>query len=345
MPTERERFEDRMRTTTMIGFLAAIALSLTAEAIESSFTYQGTLRDPNGPATGAFDLRFSLQDAMGAEVVSPLQFEGVSVDGGQFTVSLDFGNAAFTGATRYLEIGVRAGDSVGNFATLSPRTLIATTPYAQVSGQAQFATTVAPNAVTGANVADGSLGIDDLSGVQARIATACPAGQFITSVGANGDPTCVAPPPASLSTNQVAIPNINVSVGQADACETNSTGTSVTVDGPPSQLPAGTYLVTLPMIGTLDPVGGTINATPVFSLTQLRYELRSASLGQFAQSVYSNSSGASGNGETTTLDTSTRTFRLLAPTDVFIRANAFVLRCGSISGVAGRQALVLRIGE
>ena len=49
---------------------------------------------------------------------------------GLFTVELDFGSDVFNGDARWLEIGVRPGDSSGSFTTLSPRQELTPTPYA-----------------------------------------------------------------------------------------------------------------------------------------------------------------------------------------------------------------------
>src|ERR1043165_383677 len=92
----------------MLALLAPAALAQT-----TSFTYQGRLTDGGGPATGAYDLQFKLFDALtgGVQVGATATLEDVAVSAGSFTATLDFGAAAFPGANRWLEIGVRPGVS------------------------------------------------------------------------------------------------------------------------------------------------------------------------------------------------------------------------------------------
>lgn len=99
--------------------------------IGTSFTYQGHLNRSGSPATGTYDFRFILYDAAsgGSQVGSTPIKEDVSVAAGAFAVVLDFGNV-FTGASLYLEVGVRDGSSTGAYATLSPRSGLLPTPYA-----------------------------------------------------------------------------------------------------------------------------------------------------------------------------------------------------------------------
>jgi hypothetical protein len=98
----------------------------------TSFTYQGRLLDDGEPANGSYDLRFILYDAEsgGSQVGGTILQEDVSVSDGLFTVVLNFGSNAFPGGARYLEVGVRPGDSTGTFAVLSPRRAVTPTPYA-----------------------------------------------------------------------------------------------------------------------------------------------------------------------------------------------------------------------
>src|SRR5581483_6190831 len=61
----------------------------------TAFSYQGRLTDAGAPATGVYDLQFTLWDAAtgGTAVAGPLTIEDVSVTSGLFIVSLDFGPA------------------------------------------------------------------------------------------------------------------------------------------------------------------------------------------------------------------------------------------------------------
>ncbi|MBP1684197.1 MAG: hypothetical protein H6Q33_340 [Deltaproteobacteria bacterium] len=115
---------------TVVVLLAAHAVPVWAQS--SSFTYQGQLQDGGNPASGGYDLQFRLFDAVvgGNQVGSTQALEDVPVTAGVFTVTLDFGVAAFPGADRFLEIAVRPGDSAGAFTTLTPLQPITATPYA-----------------------------------------------------------------------------------------------------------------------------------------------------------------------------------------------------------------------
>jgi hypothetical protein len=101
-------------------------------ALGSEFTYQGRLTDAGSPANGTYDLQFVLWDAdtAGASVGAVQTKQDVAVANGLFSVELDFGNAAFVGDSRWVEIGVRPGPSAGAFTILSPRQPVSPTPYA-----------------------------------------------------------------------------------------------------------------------------------------------------------------------------------------------------------------------
>ncbi|MBV7334191.1 hypothetical protein KFU94_39350, partial [Chloroflexi bacterium TSY] len=69
----------------------------------------------------------------------------VDVLQGYFSVQLDFGNV-FSGDARFLEIGVRLGDSRENYTKLSPRRRITPSPY-----------TIHADHISGLSAPDGSL--------------------------------------------------------------------------------------------------------------------------------------------------------------------------------------------
>jgi hypothetical protein len=100
--------------------------------VSSTFTYQGSLADGNSPANGAYDFRFWLHDAAsgGNQIGSSVTSQNVMVTDGLFTTNIDFGPNAFNGQARWLEIGVRPGNSTGNFTHLSPRQALSAAPYA-----------------------------------------------------------------------------------------------------------------------------------------------------------------------------------------------------------------------
>src|SRR5215471_15289745 len=110
-------------------WLLMLGLASSASAQTTAFTYQGKLTDAGNPANGTYDLQFRLFDALtsGNQVATTLVRDDVAVSNGIFTVTLDFGAAAFPGANRWLEIGVRPGVSTGAFTSLSPLQLVTAT--------------------------------------------------------------------------------------------------------------------------------------------------------------------------------------------------------------------------
>src|SRR5260370_32841947 len=121
---------------TKIHFTLGLALLLTLNPARSAlsqttaFTYQGSLADSGSQARGIYDLRFTLYDSVSNSnlVAGPLTNSSVSVSNGLFTVALDFGAGVFSGADRWLEIGVRTNGD-GAFTALSPRQKLTASPY------------------------------------------------------------------------------------------------------------------------------------------------------------------------------------------------------------------------
>jgi hypothetical protein len=121
---------------TRFSLLAAIVAGVvTVHAQPTAFTYQGRLADAGGAASGAYDLRFELYDSVsgGTAVSGVITNASTVVSNGLFTVTLDFSSAPFTGAERWLEIGVRT-NGAAPFITLAPRQRITATPYALMAG-------------------------------------------------------------------------------------------------------------------------------------------------------------------------------------------------------------------
>src|SRR5437870_1199663 len=81
----------------------------------TAFTYQGRLSDSGQPANGSYDLTFSLfgTSSGGSQVGATLTNSALGVSNGLFTVLLDFGAGIFSGADRWLEIGVRTNGAGG----------------------------------------------------------------------------------------------------------------------------------------------------------------------------------------------------------------------------------------
>jgi hypothetical protein len=96
----------------------------------TAFNYQGSLTDGGNPANGSFQMQFKLFDSLsgGAQVGSTISDVPVTVTTGTFSLRLDFGSGALSGANRWIEISIRH-NSGESYTTLSPREQIASSPY------------------------------------------------------------------------------------------------------------------------------------------------------------------------------------------------------------------------
>ncbi len=103
--------------------------------IAGGFSYQGILRSNNAPLSATCNFLFRLYDAAsgGTKIGNDSYAQGVAVSNGLFTTQVnsgtEFGEDAFRGAPRYLQVAVKCGaDSA--YTVLSPRQVINGTPYA-----------------------------------------------------------------------------------------------------------------------------------------------------------------------------------------------------------------------
>ncbi len=178
-----------MMPQTLLRSLALLTLAAglaQAAPLGTAFTYQGRLNDGAQPASGIYDLRFAIYDALsgGSTVGSVLTNTATGVTNGLFTVSVDFGATAFDGNARWLAIEVRT-NGAGAFFPLTPRQPLSPAPnaiYATKAGTAASATTaataatanavaagsvgtagLATGAVDSSRIADGAIGTGDLS--------------------------------------------------------------------------------------------------------------------------------------------------------------------------------------
>jgi trimeric autotransporter adhesin len=145
----------------LLTVLALFAGANRAVAQGTAFTYQGQLQNNGSPASGNYNLTFSLftNDASGVAIAGPVTTNGVIVSNGLFTVVIDFGSDAFTGETNWLQIGVESNGII-NFITLTPRQELTPAPYAIYAESAggvpglvvEQNTNGAPNLIGGAPV-------------------------------------------------------------------------------------------------------------------------------------------------------------------------------------------------
>src|SRR5208337_2054219 len=112
--------------------LSALSTQLsTALAQGTAFTYQGQLQNNGSPASGTYNLTFTLfnTNATGVPVAGPVTNNAVGVTNGLFTVLIDFGAGVFIGGSNWLEIAVETNPA-SSFTTLAPRQELTPTPYA-----------------------------------------------------------------------------------------------------------------------------------------------------------------------------------------------------------------------
>ena len=155
----------------MLVALSIIVQLPTVHAQGSAFTYQGQLQDNGSPASGIYDLTFSLfnTDTSAVAIAGPETNNAVYITNGLFTVLIDFGPGVFTGQTNWLEISVET-NRANSFTTLTPRQQLMPTPYtifaegANAAGlngtipAAQLPSSVVTNGSSGVNLVGTFLG-------------------------------------------------------------------------------------------------------------------------------------------------------------------------------------------
>src|ERR1044072_2808317 len=105
-------------------------MPIIGSAQTTDITYQGKLVDNALPANASYDFEFRLYDALTSGTLLDTRTRlAVSVTNVIFTVQLDFPNALFNGANRWLEIAVKAAGG-SSFTTLVPRQPLTSAPYA-----------------------------------------------------------------------------------------------------------------------------------------------------------------------------------------------------------------------
>jgi hypothetical protein len=103
----------------------------TVHAQGTAFTYQGQLQNNGSPASGTYNLTFSLytNSTSGTAVAGPVTNSAVAVTNGLFAVTIDFGSSVWNGQTNWLQIGVETNGGT-SFTTLAPRQQLTPVPYA-----------------------------------------------------------------------------------------------------------------------------------------------------------------------------------------------------------------------
>ncbi len=121
----------------VVALCAGLISSAWAGTSDTSFTYQGQLKQDGVPVNGTTDLTFDLFDdpVAGTLIAGPRTFLAVPVVNGLFTVEVDFGPDAdaFDGRDRWLRVSVRHPAGTGSFLRLAPRQPVTPAPYAHTS--------------------------------------------------------------------------------------------------------------------------------------------------------------------------------------------------------------------
>ena len=107
----RTKPEIFMKTKLQSLFIALALFAAVDHTIAqgTAFTYQGRLNSGGAPASGSYDLTFSLfsTNASGVAIAGPVTNSATAVTNGLFTTTIDFGAGVFTGTSNWLEIAVR----------------------------------------------------------------------------------------------------------------------------------------------------------------------------------------------------------------------------------------------
>ena len=109
--------------------LIIFCAGFTTLAQTTAFNYQGKLSD-TGAAQSLYQMQFKLYGSAGGtdQIGGTITNTNVTVSQGVFTVQLDFGAPAFSGADRFLQIAVRRS-AAESYVTLNPRQQINSSPY------------------------------------------------------------------------------------------------------------------------------------------------------------------------------------------------------------------------
>ena len=117
-------------------FMGVLLCAVAQAQSGAAFSYQGYLRFGGEPVHGTADFVITLWDAatLGQSFGNGVSLFEVPVTEGVFTVVLnqndEFGQSAFDGGQRWLEVSVRSPAGSGAFTTLVPRQPITPVPYA-----------------------------------------------------------------------------------------------------------------------------------------------------------------------------------------------------------------------
>jgi hypothetical protein len=193
-------------------FLGGVALTALIAAakfvggtpLDQTFTYQGQLRNAGQLVNGPVDLKISMWDADtgGSQVGSTNTFNAMQLNDGRFACGLNFGNAAFDGSNRWIQVEFRNPAGSGQYQALSPRDKITATPYALY----------ALNGANGVWVYDTNQQSVSVMGKKVGIGTSNPTAA-LEVVSATGGDDSVKLPAGSIGMSELASPGLVTTYG------------------------------------------------------------------------------------------------------------------------------------
>jgi hypothetical protein len=221
---------------TRLSSLVTVALlfvsgCLSAWSQGSTFTYQGRLAGPDGPANGFYDMRFSLFDASasGTQIGNSLTNTAIPTSNGLFAAALDFGTNSFTGPDRWLQIDVRTNGG-SSFVPLSPRQQVTPAPYALYASTAGVALTATTAASAIAVAATNISGAVTLAQLPSSVITNNENGINLTGAF-NGNGAGLTNVPGAMPTQVVAGTNIQAAPNMVYLLTNNSVVTVLLAPG------------------------------------------------------------------------------------------------------------------
>lgn len=143
------------------------SLSQTSQSLSNGvLSYQGTLTDQQGTAlTGTYEMAFRIYPTMSGGTPlwteSRLGTNAVSVDNGLFSLML--GSLVPIPLSAWEQPQLYLGVQVGNDPEMTPREKLTFVPGAAKADVAQLAMTVPDGSITGMQITDGSISLDDLA--------------------------------------------------------------------------------------------------------------------------------------------------------------------------------------
>ncbi|HEY0050142.1 MAG TPA: tail fiber domain-containing protein, partial [Pyrinomonadaceae bacterium] len=183
--------------TVLILLVLLFVAAGSAFGQTSVISYQGRLAEASAVENGEYQFQFKLFDAaQGGNQIGSIVEVRTLVTNGAFSAGLDFGEKAFNGEDRYLEISIRKTESDAYVPLTSAREKVNSVPYAikantattaetvagmtstDISGSVQTVNNATPNNVGGAIVKRDDQGQIAVSGVIFPDGTVLKSGSF-----------------------------------------------------------------------------------------------------------------------------------------------------------------------